>query len=202
MAGGIRVYTEQDTSLGKRATQLADSRAPLLERMKQYMARVGLNDERTKQRLQGQITTDSKLNGGPWAPSPTGDSTGEGVYRQTLGDAIKHASAMSKVSNAVDLNTGQKKIAFAKYGGALRRSVLDSGMSLARDASSVRQAGLIGDSMISGAMNEAAGSIAGGLLRGGQKYVQNNGGLKATWNQMFGGGGGSTPTTMPNEMFP
>jgi len=172
--GGIRTYTPQDIAQGKRIDAIGEMKGPYLERIREYLARIGAGSERQKERARSQSLADVALSSPPPGYSP-GRSSGADLFGRQININAARARAATMSGNQFDARDAQQKLAAAKFGGALRRAVLDSGASLQNAAMSNRLAIAQNKATVGNAQMGLAGTVIGA----GAGYASNK------WNEWF-----------------
>ena len=158
--GGIRTYTSQDIAQGKRIDAIGAMKPRYLYRIKEYLDSIGDGSEREKERAEAQSLADVVINSPPPGYSP-GRSSGADLFNRQMNINAARARAATMSGNKFDVRDAKQKLAAARFGGALRRAVLDSGASLQNAAMSNRMAIAQNKATVGNAQMGLVGSVIG-----------------------------------------
>lgn len=170
--GGIRTYTTQDLTQANRIKALGELKGPYLNRIKEYLARIGAGTESQKSRARGRGLADVAMSSPPPGFSP-GRSTGADLFNRQNAISSARARAATMSGDKFDMRDAQQKLAAAGYGEALRRAVLDSGTSLQNAAAMNRVAIAQNKATVGNSQMGMFGSLAGAAIGLAGNYYNN-----------------------------
>lgn len=170
--GGIRTYTSADISQGQRTEELGAFKEPALNRIREYLARIGRGTESQKARARGQALADVALSSPPPGFSP-GRSTGADLFNRQQAISGLRARAATMSGDRFDIANAQQKLAAAKFGRGLQTAVLDGGAALQNAAASNRISIAQNKATVGNAQAGLFGSLAGAAIAAGYNYFDN-----------------------------
>lgn len=161
--GGIRTYTSADISQGKRTEELGAFKEPALNRIREYLARIGRGTESQKARARGQALADVALSSPPPGFSP-GRSTGADLFKRQQAISGLRARAATMSGDRFDIANAQQKLAAAKFGRGLQTAVIDGGLALQQAEAENRIAIGQNKATVGNAQAGLFGSLAGAAI--------------------------------------